>query len=105
MRVLICDFCGMRQIIPGDVNTSEVTTKLGDIPNSWDVLRVAKTVKDDGVVDLCSLCREAYNKRYILAEDTMSNTLNNWIKGHLIDVKTMMENEANRYKDEEAEND
>lgn len=101
MRVLICDLCGMRQIIPGDPNTSGVRTKLGDIPNAWEVLCVAKTVKDDGVVDLCSVCKKAYDKRYILAQDTMSDTLNNWVKGHLLDVKIMVENAANCYKDEE----
>ncbi len=105
MRVLICDFCGMRQIIPGDANTSEVTTKLGNIPYDWDVLRVAKTVKEDGVVDLCKLCRKAYDERYSLAQNIMSNTLSTWVKGHLLDVKTMIENAPDCYRDEEAEND
>ena len=100
MRVLICDLCGMRQIIPEDVNTSEVTTKLGNIPNDWDVLRVAKTVKEDGVVDLCKLCREAYNERYSTAQNIMSDTLNNWVKGHLFDVKTMIANADNYYKED-----
>lgn len=101
MRVLICDLCGMRQIIPGDPNTSGVCTKLGDIPNAWEVLCVAKTVTKDNVVDICPSCREKYDARYILAQETMSDTMNSWVKGHLLDVKIMVENAANCYKDEE----
>lgn len=103
MRLLICDFCGMSQIIPGDPNTSGVRTKLGDIPNAWEVLCVAKTVTKDNVVDICPSCREKYDARYILAQETMSDTMNSWVKGHLIDVKTMIDRMYNHCKDEEEE--
>lgn len=81
MRQVICDICGCIQTL--NVNRDQgvfIINQAGKMPDNWNTIFVRRTVKKDGVVDLCPDCIEKYNAVHSGAQNTMDATVDSWMR-------------------------
>ena len=81
MRQVICDVCGRIKTIGVDRDMGTfITNQAGKMPDDWDTIFVKRSVKKDGVVDLCPDCIDKYNAVYSGAQNTMYATVDSWMR-------------------------